>query len=91
MTSASSATSGSPNVWGAVIARSALWAGGWSIGAAIGVALGAYLTATSGLGAPGVSALDRDGLLVLPLLAVGIVFAVSFVCYAVIFARLGRA
>lgn len=74
-----------------MIARSALWAAGWSIGAAIGVALGAYLTATSGLGAPGVSALDRDGMLALPLLAVGIVFAVSFVGYAVMFARRGRA
>lgn len=60
------------------LARAAAWSATWGIGAAAGVALGAYLTAVSGAGSPGVTAMDRTETVVLPLFAGLAVFAVSF-------------
>jgi uncharacterized membrane protein HdeD (DUF308 family) len=60
------------------VGRIALWALSWAVGIAAGVALGAYLTATSGVGAPGASELDREQLVTLPALAAAATFAVFF-------------
>lgn len=60
------------------LARAVAWSATWGVGAAAGVALGAYLTAVSGAGSPGVTALDRTEIVILPLLAGVAVFAVSF-------------
>ncbi len=61
--------------FGAIAVRAA----SWGVGVALGVALGAYLTAVSGSGAPGATALDASELIVLPAIAGTAVFAVLFV------------
>ncbi|TDB38968.1 MAG: hypothetical protein D9V44_04655 [Actinobacteria bacterium] len=66
------ARGGEPVRWTAALG----WACTWALGAALGVALGGYLTLTSGAGAPGQSALDpTTDLVILPIAAFGIVFA----------------
>jgi len=60
------------------LARAAAWSATWGVGAAAGVALGSYLTAVSGAGSPGVTAMDRTETVVLPLFAGLAVFVVSF-------------
>ena len=59
------------------LARALLLSASWGVGAAIGVALGAVLTAVSGAGAPGASAVEPvSDLIVVPLLAGSVVFLV---------------
>lgn len=58
--------------------RAALWSLTWSVGAGLGVALGAYLTVVGAQAAPGDAKLDLTELLLLPLAAAALVFAVSF-------------
>ena len=56
-----------------------VWSASWALGVALGVALGAYLTAVSGVGAPGISELDSSQLVRLPALTGGAAFVVVFV------------
>lgn len=59
--------------------RASAWAATWAIGVAIGVALGGWLTVVGGAAAPGVSALDpTEDLLVLPVAAAAVTFAIHF-------------
>lgn len=66
------------------VLRAAGWSLTWAVGVALGVALGAYLTVLGAAAAPGDVALDATELLILPAIAGGVVFVVSFVARVII-------
>lgn len=65
--------------------HAAAWSVTWAVGAAIGVALGAYLTVVGAQATPGDVALDTTELVLLPLVAAAVVFAVSFIGRLLVF------